>query len=456
MYPLTLASLPRGMVNERTFPHRLAHGLFVGSCLALMICFGLTPYSAQAQTNPDGSLYSRFGVGELRSFPSSQLDAMGGAGTGTLSLNYLNHDNPASWGYQVLTRASGSLRYQNVLIEDAAGNSSQLQGATLNSVEFSFPILSRRMGMAFSFAPYSRMNYSVQQTGELTNSPLADEDIPFQTTLQGSGGLQQLRGGLGYRITDNLSVGANASMIFGILEQGRETLFGAGAGLEPSTQTDATRLRGFTGTLGAIYAVEGLRSDNDMLSFGASFTLPTRLTGELVETIGFSLDRDTLRTQPDGQIDLPYRMQAGAAYQPNNRWYFVADALYEPWTSLESTFQGFPEAAALSDRVRLSAGAEVTPAGTDDLAPFFQRVSYRLGAYWDDGYATPVGAQDISTLALTGGLSLPTMTGGTRLDLSFSVGRRGTTDNDLVRDTFYTLSATLNIGERWFLRRQLR
>jgi len=444
------------MVNQRTRQHRLMLSLLVAGSLLLMVCFALAPQRAQAQTNPDGSLYSRFGVGELRTFPSSQLDAMGGAGTGTLSLNYLNHDNPASWGYQVLTRASGSLRYQNVLIEDAAGNSSQLQGATLNSVEFSFPILSRQLGMAFSFAPYSRMNYSVQQTGELTNSPLADEAIPFQTTLQGSGGLQQLRGGVGYRVTDNLSVGANASMIFGILEQGRETLFGAGAGLEPTTQTDATRLRGFTGTLGAIYAVEGLRNDSDMLSFGASFTLPTQLDGELVETIGFSLDRDTLRTQPDGQVDLPYRAQAGVAYQPNNRWYFVADGLYEPWTSLESTFEGFPQAAALSDRVRLSTGAEVTPAGTDNLAPFVRRVSYRLGAYWDQGYATPVGTQDISTIALTGGLSLPTMSGGTRVDLSFSVGQRGTTENDLVRDTFYTVSATLNIGERWFLRRQLR
>jgi len=444
------------MTDRCMFPDSLLTRLLAGPVLALVLCLGLAPQSAAAQSSTDGSLYSRFGVGELRSFPSSQLEAMGGGGTGTLSLNYLNHDNPASWGYQVLTRASAGFRYENVLIEDGAGNSSQLQGGTLNSVELSFPLLSRQLGLAFSFSPYSRMNYNVQRTGELTDSPLADEPVPFQTNIQGSGGLQQVRGGLGYRVTDNLSIGANASMVFGILEQGRETLFGGGSGLEGTNQVDATRLRGFTGTLGAIYALENVATSDDLLSFGASFTLPTRLTGELVETVGFSLDRDTLRTQPDRHIDLPFRAQAGGAYQPNDRWYFVADALYEPWTSFESTFQNFPVGGEMNDRWRVSAGAEVTPAGTDDLASFFRRSSYRLGGYVDTGYATPVGTTDITTTALTGGVSLPTITGGTRLDLSFSVGRRGTTADGLVRDTFYTVSATLNIGERWFLRRQLR
>ncbi len=69
---------------------------------------------------------------------------------------------------------------------------------------------------------------------------------------------------------------------------------------------------------------------------------------------------------------------------------------------------------------------------------------------------TPVEGIDINTLALTGGLSLPAFTPGTRLDINVEVGTRGTTDQNLVRDVFYGVSATLNIGERWFVKRKLR
>jgi len=59
-------------------------------------------------------------------------------------------------------------------------------------------------------------------------------------------------------------------------------------------------------------------------------------------------------------------------------------------------------------------------------------------------------------MAVTGGLSLPSLFPGTHLDLNVEVGTRGTTDQDLVRDLFYGVSATLSIGERWFVRRKLR
>ncbi len=433
-------------------PHR--YSVLVAT-VAVLLCVSST--AALAQNTTDGSLFSRFGVGELRTAPSSQLDAMGGAGTGSFSLNYVNHDNPASWGYQVLTRASVGARYQNILIEDGEGQSSRLQGGSLNSFELSFPLLEQRLGVAFTFSPYSRMNYSTLQTGELTGTPISDDPIQFQTSFEGSGGLQQVRGGVGWRLNDNLSVGVNASMLFGLLEQSQETIFSAGAGLEPTTRANATQVRGFTGTAGILYAIEDALADGDVISLGATFTLPTRLSGDRTETLGTELDRDTLSVQRNSHMDLPMRAQLGVAYQPDERWLGVADVLYEPWTDFSSDFTGFPvPGTTLEDRWRYSGGVEFTPAGDDDLAGFLSRVSYRLGGYFDSGYASPTAQQSISTTALTGGLSLPTMASGTRIDLGFSAGRRGTLDNDLVRDTFYTVSVTLNIGERWFLRRRLR
>ena len=87
--------------------------------------------------------------------------------------------------------------------------------------------------------------------------------------------------------------------------------------------------------------------------------------------------------------------------------------------------------------------------------PYIQRTAYRLGFYLDNSYISPVVGESITTQAVTAGVSLPTLFGGTRLDLNIHVGRRGSASGILVKDRFVTVSATLNVGERWFLKRRL-
>ena len=132
----------------------------------------------------------------------------------------------------------------------------------------------------------------------------------------------------------------------------------------------------------------------------------------------------------------------------------MADALYEPWSGFSSSlsFPGFQPGGAnlFQDRLRVSGGVELLPAGNDQLEPYLRRTAYRLGFYYDQAYVTPTAGTSITSMAATGGLSLPSVFPGTRLDLGIEVGTRGTTDQGLVRDMFYGVSATLNIGERWF------
>ena len=73
----------------------------------------------------------------------------------------------------------------------------------------------------------------------------------------------------------------------------------------------------------------------------------------------------------------------------------------------------------------------------------------------DNSYISPVVGESITTQAVTAGVSLPTLFGGTRPDLNIHVGRRGSASGIMVKDRFVTVSATLNVGERWFLKRRL-
>ena len=434
--------------------------------LLAVVLVGALPGTALAQSNGDGTIYSRFGLGELNAYASPQVQAMGGGGIGLRSLNYTNLSNPALWSDQVLTRFAVGANYRETSARDGSGSRSRLSAGTLSAVQFSFPLYTRTLGFSIGYHPYSQMNYRVVRRSE---SPIEFGTNPSDTTsysvnYEGRGGLQQVSGGLGWRITNALSVGANVDVLFGILEEGRRTVINNGS-FAPVNFTDATRLSGVTGTFGGLLTLSGVLASDDAFSLGASFTLPTSLSGKRVRTLGVSLSRDTIGTAVDGSVELPWRARAGLAYKPDNHWMIVADGMYAPWSTFESTFREtdagpsqFPVGGSelLNDQWKASAGVEYLPAGNNLSASFFARTAYRLGGYYEQSYAAPDPGESINVRAVTAGISLPAARSGTRIDLNAEVGTRGTTRQDLVRDVFYGVSVNVNIGERWFQERKLR
>ncbi|MEF8864987.1 MAG: hypothetical protein V5A20_04415 [Salinibacter sp.] len=425
-----------------------------------------TTVPAQAQSNGEGTIYSRFGVGSLVEFSSSQSDAMGGGGYALRSLNYNPDANPALWSDQVFTRLSGSAAYRSITAEDNQGNSGRLTSGNVQAIQFNFPLYERSLGVGLSFQPYSRSNYSGTRSGR-TEVPVngTRPEVPFETEFSGSGGLHRLRGGLGYRVNDMLSVGASADVLFGVLESQRRTTW-ADPALRNVVVSDGAQLFGVTSTLGSHLALADVFAEDDAFSIGASVTLPANLSGERYRTLDEDLARDTLSTER-GDVTLPWKGRLGLSYQPNARWTFVVDGAFDPWSTFSSDFSAgasetaparFPAGGTetLADRWRLSTGAEVVPAGGDQLAGYFAQAAYRFGGYAEQLYVRPDQETTLYEFAVTAGISLPTSLSGTRIDLNTVAGTRGTTTDALVRDRFFGVSLHVNFGERWFQRRKLR
>ena len=436
--------------------------------MAVCLAVGLlgTAAPVQAQSNGEGTIYSRFGVGSLVEFSSSQSDAMGGGGYALRSLNYNPDANPALWSDQVFTRLSGSAAYRSITAEDNQGNSGRLASGNVQAIQFNFPLYERSLGVGFSFQPYSRSNYSGTRSGS-TEVPVngTRPEVPFETEFSGSGGLHRLRGGLGYRINDILSVGASADVLFGVLESQRRTTW-ANQALRNVVVSDGAQLFGVTSTLGSHLALADVFAEDDAFSIGASVTLPANLSGERFRTLDEDLARDTLSTER-GDVTLPWKGRLGLSYQPNARWTFVVDGAFDPWSTFSSDFSDpsaetaparFPVGGTetLTDRWRLSTGAEVVPGGDDRLAGYFAQAAYRFGGYAEQLYVRPNPETTLYEFAVTAGISLPTSLSGTRIDLNTVAGTRGTTTDALVRDRFFGVSLHVNFGERWFQRRKLR
>ncbi|MCY4002062.1 MAG: hypothetical protein OXF84_14830 [Bacteroidetes bacterium] len=404
-----------------------------------------------AQGRDDGSFYSRYGVGELVSFASSQAQALGGASAGLFSYNYMNFSNPGTWSRQTLVRVAIGAQFHRLEALDAVGRSEQFTRGNFNAIQIGVPLIAGKLGMGVSYEPFSRIHYQVSTNNSVSVSPREGE-FAYRVNHEGSGGLHQARIGLGFKLTSWASIGATADILFGIIEEGRRTTFERLDLLETNL-VNTTRLFGVSSTAGVT-----LSFDSEEYEFVTTLTatLPTSLDGTRNLTLGESLNVDTLETSTDGTLELPTKLLGGVAFSYQNRWLISTEVRYEPWSSASTTvpLNAF-NSTYLRDRVRYSMGVEFIPAGASLQSSYLSRTAYRLGFYRDRLYVSPVPGRDVVVTAITGGLGLPTLFFGTRVDLSFEIGTRGSTNYNLIRDRFIGVSATLNIGERWFVKRRL-
>jgi hypothetical protein len=445
------------MTGNHLPPDRMMRNTNLSSLgVVLTVCLlGASP--ANAQQNSDGSLYSRFGIGELYQYQSSQIQAMGGGGTALTSVNYLNLANPATWSDQVFTRVGASVQFQGLQITNADGNESRLNSSVLQAFQFSFPLRQGKLGFGLTYTPISRVAHKVRQSQTNVPDPTIDVPAAYNISFEGQGGLQKASLGIGYRPVRNASFGASLDFVFGILRETRKTEFNT-VDFSGTDFKNSTRLKGVSGSLGGHFTKSNLLRQNDALSLGLNVSLPTILDGTQVRTIGQSLDQDTLGTAVKGNLELPIRSNFGLAYYIGSRWVFVADMSYEPWSNFDGEL-GLPGfvpgiSSSFMDRTRISGGIGFQPS-VNTLDSYFKRVSYRIGIYVDNGYLSISDNVDLTTLALTGGLSLPTLFPGTHLDLNFELGRRGSADFNFVKESFFKIHINVNIGERWFERRKL-
>jgi len=65
--------------------------------------------------------------------------------------------------------------------------------------------------------------------------------------------------------------------------------------------------------------------------------------------------------------------------------------------------------------------------------------------------------KDINKYAITGGVTLPFQKSNINrmnsIDLGLELGRRGTIENNLIRQTFFNVRIGINFGDKWFGKR---
>lgn len=390
-----------------------------------------------------GSGYSRYFLGDIRYFATSRAEGMGGASLSVMSSSIIDQVNPATWTALSSTRFSVGILYSGYSTTDGS-NSVFLSSANFNGFMLSVPIATQS-GITFGggITPLSSVNYNVVEPSTLGN-------VNYTTKFEGHGGLSQAHAGLSANFGTDLQLGAKMNYIFGTLHHSVSQIFNS------SDYTDGvadrtTRLNGIGFTFGTVYT--GLKKifnlpESNALNIGLVVNTTSYLKAVDEEfftyTSGSVTTKDT-SASPEYHVRFPYAIGGGISYL-SDRLLLASDMYYQNWSRYDG--QG-TNPVEIRDSYRFGAGAEIVPR-RESLAPFFQRVAYRFGVYYDETYYRIKG-EPVNEFGITGGLGIPVFR-DTRLNIAAEFSFRGTTDLQLQKDKILRISFTLTGGELWFVR----
>ena len=101
------------------------------------------------------------------------------------------------------------------------------------------------------------------------------------------------------------------------------------------------------------------------------------------------------------------------------------------------------------DSYRYSVGGWILP-NFNDFRSYFSRVIYRYGAYYETGNLK-INGSSINKFAVTAGVTLPFQKSQINrmnsIDLGVELGKRGTLDNNLIRQNFINLKVGINFAD---------
>jgi len=409
--------------------------------VALFLLVVVNSSLAQVGTS---SPYSRFGLGDLQGTVFPEYNALGGGVTALSSPNSINPYNPAtytSFGPNSFLLSTGGLHkttnMQNTTESQLTNNSA------FSHITIAFPV-SRKIGASIGMLPYSNIGYELN-----SRNLVPDADLLYS----GDGGISKAYFGSAYQISNEFSVGINASYLFGVLNRRKKVIFDDESFFN-SRSNSKINLKGYYYELGLLYKKE--ISENNEFTIGLTANNNSEIRGkrsELVETFEYSgvfeFPKDTfLNTTEWSYATLPQYISVGLTYREDKKWLLVADYSLQNWAD----YTLFDESDNLSNSMRMSGGMEYTPE-YNSVTTYYKRMQYRLGASYSN---TPLqfDGNQLTEKSISFGFGIPVKKSRTRYDVSVILGQRGTTENKLLKEQFIKFGLSVSYDGIWFVKRK--
>ena len=400
------------------------------------------PLGAFAQSG--NSPYSRIGLGELTQQGMIYNIGMGGIGVSNSSQLHINMVNPALLSRNRFTafEAGYNFEYKKLATTDLSQGT---KFGNLSYLAFAFPV-TKRWTSSVGLMPYSTVNYS----------NVAEERVPgtssfIDYTYKGSGGLTQVYFANGVNLWKGLSLGLRINYNFGAIHTRSLSQVDDGYNRYAIELLDRATFGDFSFESGVAYRQK--LAEKVSLNIGATYAWTKDVKYDQFKAIQRrrSVDdvviySDTITNRSTNAIRLPESYKLGISLEKSFAYTIGADVSMQKW----SEYVGFAGRDALSNTIRYSAGGEWIPKAT---GKFFERTAYRVGFSYAQLPMVVEGIQlDDKTITL--GTSLP-IGYASSCNLAFLFGQRGTTQNNLIKETYFRVTLGLTVNDQWFVRRRL-
>ncbi|RBL93240.1 hypothetical protein DF182_11930 [Chitinophaga flava] len=410
---------------------------------------------ANNATAQDNSPYSRYGLGDLNNNQNTVNRGMGGVSQAYGDPQSVNFLNPASYSNLMLTTFDVGIEGGSRSITDKTASFNSGFG-TLSYLQIGIPI-KKKWGLNLGLRPVTRVSYNIQESKDQIFYDTLK--MPVANRYQGSGGLYQLYAGTGVGI-GNFSIGVNVGYLFGNIENNTRVIYPV-SDINASRHMTRISYGSFFYKLGVQYRAK-LNKEMD-LTLGASGSLQQNMTVRqetLSETLMYnsstndftSLDTVQYAKGPKGTVVYPQDFGAGFMLRKLDKWMVGMDFNTTQW----SKFSKFGQADSLQNSWKVSLGGQFVP-NAMALSGYWNRVAYRLGAYYGLDYLK-LNDQNMNTLGFTVGAGLPVRrmpysNQYSMVNVAFDVAHRGN-NNTALKENVYRVSLGFTLSDRWFIKKK--
>ena len=409
----------------------------------------------------DGTVspYSYFGIGEIRTSNSIENQMMGGIGMYTDSI-HLSLSNPAGYGKLRLTTYAAGISYKQLTLNSATEKENS-KITNLDYLSIGFPV-GKGFGVGFGLNRYSSVGYNFQS--DVTVENIEDgSTTDVRNLYTGTGGLNKVYISIGYEFSKNLSIGVTANYNFGTLENDRaQSIEGIQFG---TTDKRASRIFGMDFN----YALNYTPQISEKHTLYSSFRVNTQanLSGRNTQQIGsFStsnganieiLDVDLeakglLKTA----LKIPTTTTFGLGIGENKKWFLGGEYSFQKLSTFKNEFIEIDN-FSYKDASSFAFGGYYIPDFTS-FTSYISRVTYRAGLRFDQT-GMVINNTEINNFGITFGVGLPLAGSGvnafSNINLGFELGKRGTTDANLIEENYFKVNVGLSLNDKWFNKRKI-
>ncbi len=400
------------------------------------------------------SPYGAYGIGDVKFDNTVDISSMGGISTAYIwdFNNNFNFRNPAANTNLELTTLKVEGTNENNYYKSDFNNINTTKHSTyLSNIAIAFPI-TRKLKFGMGFQPYSSKTYNILTSGTLKDDNAITENHHFH----GEGTLNTVQAAFSYQISPEFGLGLRSNFYFGKLYDIEEVSF-TGAELI-SGYSNSYSIKSFNFTLGSTYQKK-LANDRK-LTVGATYTFGNTGSMKNVYTnstyyylLGETKGGETIIDQRETSDKkfLPQEASLGLGYGKDTKWFFGTQVDYKKGEN----FNFLGQTLSYQDFYRYSVGGWILP-NFNDFRSYFSRVIYRYGAYYEKGNLN-INGNSINKFAVTAGVTLPFQKSQINrmnsIDIGLELGKRGTLDNNLIRQNFINLRVGINFADKWFAKR---